>query len=245
MPENILKGKNCLITGATGSLGECIAKEIAKKGCNLFLTSRTPAKLKDLKLQIEKDFNDVKVAYRSCDLEKTNDIYEVISEARSTLGTIDVLINSAGIVQFENLLNSKVEDFDAMFNINIRATFIFCRELVQDMINKKWGRIVNIGSTSAYNGFSDSSLYCSSKHAVLGFTRSLFKELINYNVRPICISFGTLLSEMGEEVTRKYNLKPDTFINPKEVAKFIVFTISFDDQMISNEVLLNRIHEYD
>ena len=245
MPENILKGKNCLITGATGSLGECIVKEIAKKGCNLFLTSRTPEKLKDLKLQTEKEFKDIKVAYRPCDLEKTSEIYEVISEARNTLGTVDVLINSAGIVQFDDLLNSTVEDFDAMFSINVRATFIFCRELVQDMINKKWGRIINIGSTSAYTGFSDSSLYCSSKHAVLGFTRSLFKELIKYNVRAICVSFGSLLSEMGEEVTRKYKLDPKTFIDPKEVAKYIAFAISFDEQMISNEVLLNRIHEFD
>jgi 3-oxoacyl-[acyl-carrier protein] reductase len=243
MPENILKGKNCLITGATGFLGVCITKELAGKGCNLFLTSRTPEKLEDLKTQTETEFRDIEVFYKTCNVEKNNEIYEVIEKAKSTFKTIDILINSAGIVQFDNLLNSTVDDFESMFNINVRATFIFCKELVQDMIKNNWGRIVNIGSTSAYNGFANSSLYCSSKHAVLGFTRSLFKELINYNVRPICISFGTLLSEMGEEVTRKYNLKPDTFIDPKEVAEYIVFTISFDGQMVSNEVLLNRIHE--
>lgn len=245
MPKNILKDKNCLITGATGSLGVCITKELARKGCNLFLTSRTPDKLEDLKVQIETEFKNIKVFYETCNVEKNNEIYEVIKKAKSTFKTIDILINSAGIVQFDNLLNSTVDDFDSMFNINVRATFVFCKELAQDMIKKNWGRIVNIGSTSAYTGFSDSSLYCASKHAVLGLTRSLFKELIKYNVRPICISFGTLLSEMGGEVTRKYNLKPDTFIDPKEVAEYIVFAISFDDQMISNEVLLNRIHEYD
>jgi len=245
MPEKILKGKNCLITGATGSLGVYIAKELAKKGCNLFLTSRTSEKLKDLKKQIESEFDNVKVFYGVCNLKNDNEIYEVINKAKKTFGTIDILINSAGIVQFDSLPDSTIDDFDSMFDINVRATFIFCRELVQGMIKKNWGRIVNIGSTAAYNGFADTSLYCASKHAVLGFTRALFKELINYNIRPICISFGTLLSEMGKEVTRKVDLQPDTFIDPKEVAEYIVFAISFDGQMVSNEVLLNRIHEWD
>ena len=162
MPENILKGKNCLITGATGSLGVCITKELAGKGCNLFLISRTPEKLEDLKTQIKKEFGDIEVFYKACNLEKTSEIYEVIDKAKSTFKTIDILINNAGIVQFDSLLNSTVDDFDSMFNINVRATFVFCRELVQDMIDKNWGRIINIGSTSAYTGFSDSSLYCDS-----------------------------------------------------------------------------------
>ena len=73
----------------------------------------------------------------------------------------------------------------------------------------------------------------------------MFRELIDYNVRAICVSFGALKSEMGKEVNRKYNLSPDTFMNPEEIAKYIVFTISFDDQLIADELVLNRIHEYD
>lgn len=245
MPNDILRGKNCLITGATGSLGICLAKELAKKGCNLFLTSNTLEKLKDLKAKIDLEFNDIKVFYGVCNVEKTDEIYDVIQNAKNSLKTIDILINSSGIVQFNSLIESTIKDFDSMFNINVRPTFIFCKELVPDMIRKNWGRIVNIGSTSAYTGFADTSLYCASKHAVLGFTRSLFKELINYNVRPICVSFGSLLSEMGKEVTRKHGLQPNTFIDPKEVAEYISFAISFDNQMIPDEILLNRIHEYD
>lgn len=245
MNESILKGKNCLITGATGSLGIHLAKELAKKGCNLFLISKTPSKLEDLAKQIESEYKNIIVQTEICDLRQSKEIQNTIGKVKDKFDSIDILVNSAGILQFSPFIETELDDFDAMFDINVKATYIFCREFAPGMIRNKWGRIVNIGSSSAYTGFKDTSLYCSSKHAVLGLTRSLFKELIEYNVRSICVSFGTLQSEMGKEVTKKHNLSSKTFLNPKEIAEYIVYTISFDDQLITDELVLNRIHEYD
>jgi len=130
-----------------------------------------------------------------------------------------------------------------MFSINVRATLIFCKELCKDMIKKRWGRIINIGSVGSYNGWADTAIYCASKHAILGFSRSLYEELKNYNVRVFCVSPGTLVSEMGKLVTEKFKLRQDTFIEPDEMAEYIAFSISFNKEMISKEIRLDRIQE--
>ena len=106
------------------------------------------------------------------------------------------------------------------------------------MVESKWGRIVNIGSSSAYAGFKDTSIYCASKHALLGFSSSIYNELKERKVRTFCVSPCPVKTEMGKLVE---NQDFDTFIEAKELAKFVVFLISFDDNMISEEVRLNRV----
>ena len=106
------------------------------------------------------------------------------------------------------------------------------------MIEKSWGRIINVGSSSAYAGFENTSTYCSSKHALLGFSRSMFKELRNTGVRVYSVSPGSIKTPMGKLVP---NQDYDTFINPQELAEYVVYISSFDKEMISEEVRLNRL----
>jgi len=97
---------------------------------------------------------------------------------------------------------------------------------------------VNIGSSSSYQGFKNSSVYCVSKHALLGFSRSILDELKKYNVRTFCVSPSSIKTKMGETlVEQDFN----TFLNPKEVAESIIFIISYNDEMIIDELRLNRI----
>ena len=107
------------------------------------------------------------------------------------------------------------------------------------MVSKKWGRIVNIGSSSSYNGFKNTSIYCSSKHALLGLSRSLHDELKEHNIRTFCVSPGSIKTSMGKRVIGQ---NYDTFMDPKEIAEFIVYIISFDKEMVSEEIKLNRIN---
>ena len=243
MKKNILNKKNCLITGATGTLGLCLAKYFAKNGCNLFLTSRSIDKLQNLKEELESIIPDIKIFYEAGDLENDSDIYKIIKKAQQEFETIDILINNAGMFEVKSLLDTPAEDFNTLFNINVRAPFILSKELCKDMIKKRWGRIINIGSTAAYNGWADTALYCASKHAILGFSRSLYEELKSDGVRVFCISPGTLVSKMGELVEEKFNLIPGTFIDPEEMAESIAFAIAYDKEMISKEIRLDRIQE--
>jgi|7_EtaG_2_1085326.scaffolds.fasta_scaffold73382_1 short-subunit dehydrogenase len=235
----ILKNKNVFITGASGGLGEQIALEFAKRGCNLYLTGRDTEKLKNIIGQIEESNYDVSATCQVGDLRSLDDIAFLIEEARKTLGQIDVLVNCAGEFMVSALNATSIEDFDNCFNVNVRAPFIFCQEFIKDMVANKWGRIINIGSSSSYSGFKNTSIYCASKHALLGLSRSLHDELKHHNVRTFCFSPGSIKTEMGKQVKGQLY---ETFIDPREIAEYIVFMVSFNEDMISEEVRLNRVN---
>ena len=238
MNRKILENKNCLITGATGGLGSNLAEILLQNNCNIFLTARNYSKLKKLKELLEKrNPNKCKVFFQSGDLTKISDIKKIIANARKNLKTIDILINNAGIFLSKPISKSQIDEFQTIFDVNVKAPFLFSKEFSQDMRRRRWGRIVNIGSSSSYNGFSEGTIYCSSKHALLGLSKSLFAELKDANIRTFCISPGSIKTKMGKQ-DKKQDYK--TFLDPKEVAEYIIFCISFDKELISEEIRLNR-----
>ena len=236
--NQILRGKNCLITGATGGLGKEIAREFAKNGCNLFLTGRNNDKLNSLKNELEND--QIKIDFEDADLSDDSEIQKLIEKVKNTFVNIDILVNCAGIFPVKLLSDSTVEDFENCFSVNVKAAFILCKEFSQGMISKKWGRIINIASSSAYAGFKNTSIYCSSKHALLGLSRSLHSELKEYNVRTFCVSPGSIKTSMGKSVIGQ---NYETFLNPNEIAELIVRLVSFDNEMISQEIQLSRMDQ--
>ena len=152
--NQILRGKNCLITGATGGLGKEIAREFAKNGCNLFLTGRNNDKLNSLKNELENSVNEIKIDFEDADLSDDGEIQKLIEKVKNTFVNIDILVTCAGIFPVKLLSDSTVEDFENCFSVNVKAAFILCKEFSQGMISKKWGRIINIASSGAYNGRS-------------------------------------------------------------------------------------------
>ena len=239
--KQILQGKNCLITGSTGGLGKEIAKEFAKNGCNLFLTGRNIEKLNSLKDELEK--NQIKIDFQQADLSDTDEIQKLFEKVKSTFSSIDILVNCAGVFPVKLLSDSTIDDFEKCFSVNVKAAFLLCKEFSQGMISKKWGRIVNIASSSAYAGFKNTSVYCSSKHALLGLSRSLHSELREYNVRTFCVSPGPIKTTMGHDIIKNENPDErfDSFMNPDEIAEFIAYLISFDNEMVSEEIRLSRM----
>ena len=236
--NQILRGKNCLITGATGGLGKEIAKEFAKNGCNLFLTGRNNDKLNSLKNELKND--QIKIDFEDADLSDDGEIQKLIEKVKNTFVNIDILVNCAGVFPVKLLSDSTVEDFENCFSVNVKAAFVLCKEFSQGMISKKWGRIVNIASSSAYAGFKNTSIYCSSKHALLGLSRSLHSELKEHDVRTFCVSPGSIKTPMGKSVIGQ---NYETFLNPNEIAELIVRLVSFDNEMISQEIQLSRMDQ--
>ena len=241
--NQILRGKNCLITGATGGLGKEIAKEFAKNGCNLFLTGRNNDKLNSLKNELENSVNEIKIDFEDADLSDGDEIQKLIEKVKNTFVNIDILVNCAGVFPVKLLSDSTVEDFENCFSVNVKAAFILCKEFSQGMISKKWGRIINIASSGAYNGRSKTVVYRASKHALLGLSRSLHSELKEYNVRTFCVSPGPIKTSMGHDIVKNENPDErfDSFMNPNEIAEFIVYLVSFDNEMVSEEIRLSRI----
>ena len=233
-----LNAKNCLLTGATGGLGKELAAKLAINGCNLFLTARNEKKLNKLTSLLQKQTeNKIKIYYKSADLSKSDDVKDLIKYVKKKFNSIDILINCAGVFQVNFLKDTNLADFEKSFNVNMKAPFMLCKEFSQDMIKKRWGKIVNVGSSSSYNGYKKTSIYCATKHALLGFSRSLVDELKKYNVRTFCVSPGSIKTNMAKKLVEQ---DFDTFLDPKEVAEAILFVISHDNEMVIDELKLNR-----
>ena len=233
-----LNAKNCLLTGATGGLGKELAIKLVANGCNLFLTARNEKKLNGLASSLQKQTeNKIKIYYKSADLSKSDDVKDLIKYVKKKFNSVDILINCAGIFQVNFLRNTNLDDFEKSFNVNMKTPFLLCKEFSQNMIKKKWGRIVNVGSSSSYNGYKKTSIYCATKHALLGFSRSLVDELKKYNVRTFCVSPGSIKTNMAKKLVEQ---DFDTFLDPKEVAEAILFVISHDNEMMIDELKLNR-----
>ena len=235
---NILENKNCLITGATGGLGSHLAKILLEHNCNIFLTSKSKLKLQQLQNKLEKtNKNNCKIIYEYGDLTKISDVKKIIKSIRKKFKTIDIVINNAGLFLSKPISKSKIDEFQNIFDVNVKAPFLFSKEFSQDMKKKKWGRIINVGSSSSYQGFSEGTIYCASKHALLGLSRSLYAELKEDKIRTFCISPGSIKTDMGKQ-DKKQNYK--TFLDPKEVAEYIIYSLNFDKELVTEEIRLNR-----
>ena len=231
---SIFKDKTAFITGATSGIGFEIAKELASSGCNIVFNYRS-ASSRDL-LVNDLGAYGVSIKAFKCDFLnqfETNDLLAFLQTQE-----IDILVNSAGLFPIKNLQNSTIQDYDEIFQVNVRVPFLLSKILGAKMCKNKWGRIVNIASSSAYNGSGETGLYCSSKHALLGLSRSLTKEYGPHNVRVYCLSPGSTQTKMGATDTRQ---DFSTFITPEEVAKKAVFIMSFDGEGISEEFRINRM----
>lgn len=239
MNEKLLENKNCLLTGATGGLGKELTLKLLSKNCNLFLTSKNESKLKQFCKQLKNKNNQKIIKYKSANLEKSNDIEKLIKYVNLESFKVDILINCAGVFPVNSLSKLKIPDINSCFSINVKAPIIFSKEFSKNMIAKKWGRIVNIASSSAYDGFENTSIYSASKHALLGFSRSIQKELKTKNIRTICVSPGSIKTKMGKKVL---NQNYETFIDPKEISTLIISLLELDNEMIIDEIRLNRVN---
>ena len=246
----VLKGKNALITGVTGGVGKHIANELLEKGCNLFITGRNSTKLKEISDKLSETLMvdggggsyviKNNVHHKTCDLSKQSDVLSLISYVKRTFDNIDILVNAAGIFPIKDFVESSLDDYNKCIGVNLTAPFLLINEFSKDMIKNKWGRVINIASSSAYIGSPKTSIYCASKHALLGLSRSIHNEYKSDNVRVLCISPGSIQTEMGKKV-EELGQKYETFIDPKELAEYVVYISSFDKEMISEEVRLNRM----
>jgi len=225
----ILSGKIALVTGATGGLGKEISLSLANHGCYMVLLGRNRDKLLSLQSEIGEDNCEI----RTIDLTSASEI-----KAMSEQVSADILINCAGVFPINNIENTTLEEFDNCLNVNLRAPFLLTKYLTPHMIQSGWGRVVNIASSSAYAGFKGTSTYCSSKHGLLGLSRSLYNELKEENVRVFCVSPGSIQTPMGETIKdQDYS----TFMDPRDISDFITKIISYDSNMIPEETRLNRV----
>jgi short-subunit dehydrogenase len=234
---NNLINKNSFITGATGGLGKSFVQTLAKQGSNLFLTATDEKKLSNLANEAKSLNDNIEVFYEVADLKSEIEIKNVSISALEKFETVDILINCAGLFSQNSIENTNNQDFRDAISINLFSPYYFSKIFSKSMKRNSWGRIVNIGSSSSYKGFKNSSIYCLSKHGLSGLSKSLEDELLDYGIRVFDIMPGSIKTPMGA-IDKKQNY--ETFIEPEEIANFTIDILKYDTNFRLSDVKIYR-----
>lgn len=177
---NRLKGKTALITGASRGIGLAIAQAYAAEGANLVLNARDQSRLTQAGIKIQQTFG-VKVACYAGDVADRAAMFDMVNRAEA-VAPIDILVNNAGIHKAARFIDYTPEDFQSLMEVNFFGVLHVTQAVLPAMMERKSGRVVNIGSTAGKWGSRNQSAYNASKHAVVGLTRCLGLEMAPYNV---------------------------------------------------------------
>jgi 3-hydroxybutyrate dehydrogenase len=186
----MLKAKTAVITGSTSGIGLGIARALAKEGANVVINGfGEAADIERERSGIEKEFG-VKALYSPADMTKPAEIAEMIATAQKQFGSIDVLVNNAGIQHVSPIEDFPIEKWNAILAINLSAAFHTIRAAVPGMKARKWGRIINTASAHSLVASPFKAAYVSAKHGLAGLTKTVALELATFGVTVNCISPG-------------------------------------------------------
>ena len=190
-----LKGKNAIVTGGNTGLGQAFSLSLAKAGANIFMPSVMPDDAEFNKL-IEAEGG--KAVYMEGDITKPGVPKAIIDKCVETLGSVDILVNCAGICLIKPVLEFGRKEWDPMIAINLTAAFEMTHEVIQHMIPQKSGKIINICSMFSFLGGQWSPAYTASKHGIAGLTKTYADELAQYNIQVNGIAPGYFKTKAAE-----------------------------------------------
>ena len=229
-----------LITGATRGIGKEIALELAQNGYDIAVNYRGTID-EDLKKEIEA--NNVRCEFVEADVSNFEQCESMIKETIEKYGRIDVLVNNAGITKDGLIMRMKKEDFEAVIDVNLVGTFNVTRNVIPYMIKQKSGRIINVSSVVGVAGNAGQTNYSASKAGVIGFTKSLAKEVASRNILVNAIAPGFIDTDMTKVLSDNVKEGINAQIPLKrmgtqnEVAKVVKFLASEDSSYVTGQVI--------
>jgi 3-oxoacyl-[acyl-carrier protein] reductase len=216
---NDLKNKNALITGAGKGIGKAIAIALAKEGVNVILVARTQSDLESVAAKV--NALRVKSMVLTADVADINSVNTAVEKALDEFKTIDILINSAGIAAFGNLLELEPAAWERIIQVNLMGTYYVTRAVLPNMIERQTGDIINISSTAGLSGNALTSAYSASKFAVLGLTESLMQEVRKHNIRVTALTPSTVATDMAKDLNLTDG-NPEKVMQSEDVAELII-----------------------
>ena len=195
----MLNGKAAVVTGSTSGIGLAIARALAKEGANVMINGfGEKAAIETERAGIEKDFG-VKSIYSGADMSKPAEIADMIATAEKTFGSLDVLVNNAGIQHVANIEDFPAEKWDAIIAINLSSAFHSIRAAMPGMKKRKWGRLINIASAHGLVASGQKVAYVAAKHGLVGLTKVVAIEAANDGVTCNAICPGWVLTPMVQK----------------------------------------------
>lgn len=239
-----MENKIALITGGARGIGKEIAKKFAKEGYHIVLNYVSDTTQQEaLEEEIKKENTEIEVLGIKADVTDFQACKEMVQQAVETFGTIDVVVNNAGITKDGLLMRMKEEDFERVIDVNLKGTFHVTKNVVPYMIKQKKGRIVNISSVVGISGNAGQANYAASKAGIIGFTKSVAKELASRNILANCVAPGFICTDMTDGLTDSVKQAIYAQIplrkmgTAEEVAKAVYFLGAEENTYITGQVL--------
>ncbi|MCS0788219.1 3-ketoacyl-ACP reductase [Cytobacillus pseudoceanisediminis] len=223
-----LKGKTALITGAGRGIGRAAAIALAKEGVNIGLLGRTIENLE--KMADELSQYDVNVSAAAADVADLEAVTHAVEHIKSDLGSVDILINNAGIAKFGGFLELSPGEWESIIQVNLMGVYNVTRAVLPEMIEQKSGDIINIASTAGQKGAPVTSAYSASKFAVLGLTESLMLEVRKHNIRVSALTPSTVATDLAIE-TNLTDGNPEKVMQPEDLAEFMVAQLKLNPRV--------------
>jgi 3-oxoacyl-[acyl-carrier protein] reductase len=234
-----LTGKTALVTGATGGIGAAIARALHKAGATVAVSGTRANVLDELKAELGGE----RVHVVTCNLSDAADVEKLVPAAEAAMGGLDILVNNAGINKDGLAMRMKDEDWQAVIDVNLTASFRLARAAMRGMMKKRWGRIVNISSVVGVTGNPGQVNYVASKAGIIGVTKSLAQELASRNVTVNAVAPGFIATPMTEVLNDKQKeailarVPAGKLGTPADVAAAVLYLASEEAGYVTGQTL--------
>ncbi|EZH65101.1 3-ketoacyl-ACP reductase [Bacillaceae bacterium JMAK1] len=224
-----INGKYAVITGAGRGIGRSTTIALAREGVNVALLGKTIENLQSVQKEI--DSYGVQSLAIQMDVKDASTVQSAIQEVLQTFGTVDILINNAGIGAYGKFMELTEDDWDKVYEVNVKGVLRVTQAVLPHMIERRTGDIINISSTSGLRGTEGSSAYSATKFALHGLTESLMKEMRKHKIRVQSLSPSRVITDFGGGKNRLTDEEAEHFMQAEDVADVIVSKLKLHPRM--------------
>lgn len=225
--------RTALITGATEGIGKATALALGEAGWQVGVCARTATRVDATLNQLRAA--GIRASGKAADVSDPAQVGVLVAQIEKELGPIDALVNNAGILVGKHFLELSLEEWDRTMATNVRSLFVVTRAVLPGMLERQRGTVVNVASLAGRNGFVGGTAYAASKHAVLGFSRSLMLETRKQGIRVIAICPGSVATGMLENQPL-LRADADKILMPEDVARMIVTSLELPLRALVSEL---------
>jgi 3-oxoacyl-[acyl-carrier protein] reductase len=225
--------RTALVTGATEGIGRALAFALGRSGFQVGVCARSEPNVDQLLRDLAAA--GIRAAGRACDVSNETMVKALVAHVTASLGPVHTLINNAGVLTARPVMELSLAEWDQMFAVNVRGLFLTCRAVLPGMRERGSGDIVNIASLAGRNGFKGGTAYAATKHAVLGFSRSLMLEERTNGIRVLAVCPGSVATPM---LANQPMLPVDAgrILQPDDVASTIVAALALPGRALVSEL---------
>ena len=235
-----LSSRVAIVTGSGRGIGQAIALKLAEVGASVVVN--------DIGEAVNSVAEDIRAMSRQslailADVSLSQEVARLVEETIATYGRIDILVNNAGITRDQLLIRMSDEDWNRVINVNLNSVFLCTRAVLRYMIKQRWGRIISIASIAGLVGNPGQANYASAKAGIIGFTRTIAKEVASRGITVNAIAPGFIDTDMTQRLGEKHRQEIKSHIplgyigSPRDVAEAVAFLASEEARYITGQVL--------